>query len=473
MSIQLAFLDAAPARKGGMATVVFAGSVGTIIEWYDFFIYGTAAALVFNTLFFPNIDPLTGTLASLATFSVGFIARPIGGAIFGHFGDRIGRKVMLMITMVIMALATFAVGCLPTYQEIGVWAPILLVMLRFIQGICVGGEWGGASLMVIEHAPAARRGLFGSLVQIGAPLGLVTSSGVFALVTMMPEADFKSWGWRIPFLLSILLLGVGWFVRARVPETPIFEELKRRGAISRNPLIEVIFKNPRSFFVAVGLKISEVSWFYILTVFIVVYATNQLKLPRALLLNAIFIAALVAAIAIPLFGWLSDHIGRRIFYFLGTIFTACFAFPLFWLLSTKDPQIIILTVVVALSLGWGTMFAQESAYFPELFGTRVRYSGASLGFQVSAALGGGFSPIIATALAGYMGGTAGVSMMLILLASITFIATLFAKETKGETLVETARIGFSSVTSNNGGSECVPPRSIPSTNPAIDPSPDR
>jgi MFS transporter, MHS family, shikimate and dehydroshikimate transport protein len=446
VSIQLTFRDTTTERKGGMATVVFAGSVGTIIEWYDFYIYGTAAALVFNTLFFPNIDPLAGTLASLATFSVGFIARPIGGAIFGHFGDRIGRKVMLMITMVIMALATFAVGCLPTYQEIGVWAPILLVMLRFIQGICVGGEWGGASLMVIEHAPAARRGLFGSLVQIGAPLGLVTSSGVFALVTMMPEADFKSWGWRIPFLLSILLLGVGWFVRARVPETPIFEEIKRRGAISRNPFIEAIFKNPRSFLVAVGLKISEVSWFYILTVFIVVYATSQLNLPRALLLNAILIAALVAAIAIPLFGWLSDHIGRRIFYFLGTIFTACFAFPLFWLLSTKDPQIIILTVVVALSLGWGTMFAPESAYFPELFDTRVRYSGASIGFQLSAALGGGFSPIIATALAGYMGGTAGVSMMLILLASITFIATLFAKETKGEALVETARTGLSSVT---------------------------
>jgi MHS family shikimate/dehydroshikimate transporter-like MFS transporter len=433
-------------RKGGMASVVFAGSVGTVIEWYDFFIYGTAAALVFNTLFFPNIDPLAGTLASLATFSVGFIARPVGRAIFGHFGDRIGRKVMLMITMVIMALATFAVGCLPTYKEIGVWAPILLVMLRFIQGVCVGGEWGGASLMVIEHAPAARRGLFGSFVQIGAPLGLVTSSGVFALMTMMPDADFKSWGWRIPFLLSILLLGVGWFVRARVPETPIFEEIKRRGAISRNPPIEAIVKNPHSLLLAVGLKLSEVSWFYILNVFMVVYATSQLNLPRALLLNAIFIAALVAAIAIPLFGWLSDHIGRRIFYFLGTGFTAFFAFPLFWLLGTKDPQVIIPTVVVALSFGWATMFGPESAYFPELFGTRVRYSGASVGFQLSAALGGGFAPVIATALAGYMGGTAGVSMMLILLAAITFIAALFAPETKGETFAETAYTELSAVT---------------------------
>jgi MHS family shikimate/dehydroshikimate transporter-like MFS transporter len=419
-----------------MASVVFAGSIGTIIEWYDFLIYGTAAALVFNTLFFPTIDPLAGTLAALATYSVGFVARPIGGAIFGYFGDRAGRKVMLMITMGIMALGTFAVGCLPTYQQIGVWAPILLVTLRFIQGIGLGGEWGGASIMVVEHAPAGHRGLFGSLVQIGFPLGLVTSSGIFALMTTMPDADFKAWGWRIPFLLSILLLGVGWFVRARVPETPVFEDIKRRGAIAKNPFIEAILQSPRSFLVAVGLKISEVSWVYILTIFIVVYATGQLNLPQTLLLNAILIAALVEVITIPLFGWLSDQVGRRIFYFLGAIFTAAFAFPLFWLLGTKDPPTVVLTVVVALSLGHGTMFGLQSAYFPELFDTRVRYSGASFGFQIAAALGGGFSPIIATALAGYLGGTAGVSMMLILLAAITFVATLFARETKGKSLAD-------------------------------------
>ena len=436
MNAELVIRNATTERKGGMASVVFAGSIGTIIEWYDFLIYGTAAALVFNSLFFPTIDPLAGTLASLATYAVGFVARPIGGAIFGHFGDRIGRKVMLMITMGIMALGTFAVGCLPTYQQIGVWAPTLLVTLRFVQGIGLGGEWGGASLMVVEHAPAARRGLYGSLVQIGFPLGLVTSSGVFALVTQMPNADFQSWGWRIPFLLSILLLGVGWFVRARVPETPVFEEIKRRGDIAKNPFLEAVFKNPRSFMVAVGLKISEVSWVYILTIFIVVYATGQLGLPRTLLLNAIFIAALIEVATIPLFGWLSDRVGRRIFYFLGTIFTAAFAFPLFWLLGTKDPLVVVVTVAVALSFGHGTMFGLQSAYFPELFGTRVRYSGASFGFQTAAALGGGFSPIIATALAGTMGGTGGVSMMLILLALITFAATLCARETKDESLLD-------------------------------------
>jgi MHS family shikimate/dehydroshikimate transporter-like MFS transporter len=422
-------------KKGGMTSIVFAGSVGTIIEWYDFLIYGTAAALVFNTLFFPNVDPLTGTLAALGTYAAGFIARPVGGAIFGHYGDRIGRKAMLMLTMAIMALGTFAVGILPTYEQIGIWAPILLITLRVIQGVGLGGEWGGASLMVLEHAPSRWRGFFGSLVQIGFPLGLVTSSGVFALVSMMPDADFKARGWRVPFLLSIVLLAVGWFVRSHVPETPVFEAIKRRGDISKNPLVEVIFKNPKNFLIAVGLKISEVSWVYILTIFVVVYATSQLSLPKSLLLNAIFIAALVEVITIPLFGYLSDIYGRRVLYFAGTIFTFIFAFPLFWLIQTKDPQIIILAIVAALSFGHGTMFGLQSAYFPELFGTCVRYSGASVGFQVAAALGGGFAPLIATALAGDMGGTAGVSVMLILLALITLTATLFARETKDDSLI--------------------------------------
>lgn len=418
-----------------MGPVVFAGSIGTLIEWYDFLIYGTAAALVFNNLFFPKLDPLTGTLASLATYAVGFFARPVGGVLFGHFGDRIGRKTSLMLTMVVMALGTFVVGLLPTYNQIGIWAPILLVTLRLIQGIGLGGEWGGASLMVLEHAPSHQRGIYGSLVQIGFPLGLVTAYGVFALATsIIPAAVFLSWGWRIPFLLSIVLLGVGWYVRARVAETPLFEDIKRRGDIARNPFFEAIFENPRSFFVAVGLKISEVSWVYILTVFVVVYGTATLGLPRQLLLNAVFIAALVEVITIPLFGWLSDILGRRSLYFLGTIFTVCFAFPLFWLLDAKSPQIIVLVMIVALSFGHGTMFGLQSTYFPELFGTRFRYTGASFGFQLSAAIGGGLSPIVATVLLDYMGGTAGVSILLILLAVVTFVATLFAKETRDESL---------------------------------------
>ena len=425
---------AIPVPKVAMTPIVLAGSIGTIIEWYDFLIYGTAAALVFNTLFFPSLDPLTGTLAALGTYAVGFFARPLGGILFGHYGDRIGRKTMLMITMVVMALGTFCIGLLPTYDQIGIWAPILLVSLRIVQGIGLGGEWGGASLMVLEHAPAGRRGFFGSLVQIGFPLGLVASAGAFALATMLPEADFKAWGWRLPFLASIVLLGVGWFVRARIPETPLFARMKERGDIANSPFMETMRRDWRSFLIAVGLKISEVSWVYILTVFVVVHATKTLGLPRSLLLNAIVIAALIEVITIPFFGWLSDKIGRRPLYFAGTLFTVCFAFPLFWLLDTKDPTTIMIAIAVALSLGHGTMFGLQSTYFPELFGTRNRYTGASFGFQLSAAIGGGLSPILAASLADAMGGTAGVSVLLIALALVTLVATICAPESRADSL---------------------------------------
>jgi MHS family shikimate/dehydroshikimate transporter-like MFS transporter len=424
------------ASKTSMATIAFAGTFGTIIEWYDFLIYGTAAALVFNKLFFPTVDPLTGTLAALATYAVGFVARPVGGALFGYFGDRIGRKSMLLLTMMIMGLGTFLVGLMPTYGQVGILAPVLLVVLRFIQGLALGGEWGGASLMVLEHAPPGKRGFYGSLVQVGFSLGLVTSSGVFALSTMMSEASFLSWGWRVPFLVSIVLVALGVFIRSRIPETPVFEEMKARKDISPNPFFEAVFRNPRPFLVALGLKLSEVSWVYMLTVFVVGYATTKLALPRKLLLDAIFWGALIEVATIPLFGWLCDKIGRRPFYFLGVAFTILFAFPLFTMLDSKDPTQVMLAIIIGLNLGHGLMFAPESAYFPELFGARVRFTGASFGFQASAAIGGGFAPIIATWLAAYMGGTAGVSTMLILLALITLVATLFAHETKDAPLLK-------------------------------------
>lgn len=423
---------AKPHRIGAIA---LAGAIGTIIEWYDFLIYGTAAALVFNKLFFPNVDPRIGTLAALGSFTVGFLARPIGGAIFGHFGDRLGRKSMLMLTMVAMGLSTALIGLLPTYEAIGLWAPLLLVLLRVVQGVALGGEWGGASLMVLEHAPAHRRGFFGSLVQIGFPIGLVLASAVFSGMSSLPDDAFKAWGWRVPFLLSLVLVAVGIFVRARLPETPVFEEIKSRGRIVPSPLIELILRHPRRFLIAIGLKISEVSWVYMLTVFVVVYATGKLGLSKALLLNAISLGALLELVTIPLFGHLSDLYGRRPLYFAGVAFTLLFAFPLFWLIDMKTPEIVVLTVVVALNLGHGLMFAPESTYFPELFGAHLRYTGASAGFQVAAAIGGGFAPIIATALAAYMGGTAGVSIMLILLALITLAAALAARETKNDSLI--------------------------------------
>jgi MFS transporter, MHS family, shikimate and dehydroshikimate transport protein len=261
-------------------SIVFASCLGTIIEWYDFLIYATAAALVFNKAFFPTFDPLAGTLAALGSYAVGFLARPLGGALFGHFGDRLGRKSMLVLTLFIMGLSTFCIGLLPTYASIGVLAPILLILLRVIQGIGLGGEWGGASLMVLEHAPAENRGFYTSFVQIGFPIGLVLATLVFALASKLPDAEFSAYGWRIPFLVSIVLLAIGTFVRSRIPETPVFERLKIRDDLSSNPFGEAVGKNTRTFLIAVGLKLSEVSWVYMLTVFVVVYATTKLGLPN-------------------------------------------------------------------------------------------------------------------------------------------------------------------------------------------------
>jgi MFS transporter, MHS family, shikimate and dehydroshikimate transport protein len=423
-------------QRSTMNSIVFASCIGTIIEWYDFLIYATAATLVFNRAFFPTFDPLASTLAALATYAVGFLARPLGGAVFGHFGDRLGRKSMLVLTLFIMGLSTFLIGLLPTYASIGVLAPVLLIVLRIIQGIGLGGEWGGASLMVLEHAPADRRGFYASFVQIGFPIGLVLASLVFAVVTKLPDDDFASYGWRIPFLISIVLLAVGIFVRRRVPETPVFESLKKRDSLSSNPVGEAVGKNTGTFLVAVGLKISEVSWVYMLTVFVVGYATTKLGLPKPMMLDAVMFAALLELISLPLFGWLSDRIGRRPLFIYGALFTIAFAFPLFWMVESKSTVLIFAAIMIAMNFGHGMMFGPESAYFPELFGSRVRYSGASFGFQVSAALGGGFSPIIATAMVGYFGGTTGVSIMMIVLALITLAAALAARETRGTPLTD-------------------------------------
>jgi MHS family shikimate/dehydroshikimate transporter-like MFS transporter len=326
--------------RSELNSVVFASCIGTIIEWYDFLIYATAAALIFNKAFFPTFDPLAGTLAALGSYAVGFLARPLGGALFGHFGDRLGRKSMLVLTLFIMGLSTFCIGLLPTYASIGVLAPILLILLRIIQGIGLGGEWGGASLMVLEHAPADRRGFYTSFVQIGFPIGLVLATLVFALVAKLSDADFASYGWRIPFLISIVLLAIGIFVRSRVPETPVFEELRSRDGLSKNPVGEVIGRNGKTFLIAVGLKLSEVSWVYMLTVFVVVYATTKLSLPKQLMLDAVMYAALLELVSLPLFGWLADRIGRRPLYILGALFTIAFAFPLFWMIESKSAVLI-------------------------------------------------------------------------------------------------------------------------------------
>lgn len=410
--------------------IVWSSVIGTTVEWYDFLIYGTASALVFNKLFFPSIDPVVGTIAAFGSYAVGFLARPLGGIVFGHFGDKIGRKGMLSLTIMIMGLGTFLIGCLPTYSQIGVWAPILLVTLRLVQGIGIGGEWGGAVLMVVESVPAHRRGFFGSIVQLGYPLGVILSIGAFALAGLMPEAEFLAWGWRLPFLASAFLVGVGLFIRLRLHETPSFQRVKQRAAVAKIPVVEILTEHPRTFLKAVGLKVSEIAYVSIVTVFSISYVTGQLGLPRSVILNGILIAAIIELFTIPVFGWLSDRYGRRTLFVVACLFSIVFAFPLFQLLDTRDPTVITLTVAVALSFGQGIMFGTGAAWMSELFDARLRYSGASLGFQVGAALSGGFTPLIAAALLTWSSGaTWPISVYLIVLACVTLAAAFLSPET--------------------------------------------
>ncbi|MDR4306795.1 MHS family MFS transporter [Chelatococcus sambhunathii] len=413
-----------------MNKIVWASVLGTVVEWYDFLIYGTAAALVFNKLFFPTMDPVAGTIAAFGAYAVGFVARPLGGAIFGHFGDRVGRKAMLTLTMLIMGVGTFLIGCLPTYEQIGIWAPILLVLLRLMQGVGIGGEWGGAVLMVIEHAPEKKRGFYGSLVQVGFPAGVALSTATFLGLTMLPQEDFLSWGWRLPFLFSIVLIGVGLFVRLKLIETPAFAKVKTTETVAKMPVLDVITKHPRTFLTAVGIKVSEVAWVYVLTVFSIVYATGTLGLPRTLILYAILAAAVLEFATLPLFGWMSDRIGRRPMYLGGAIVSALCALVVFPLLETRDPAVVVISIAVIMSLTHATMFGPQAAFMPELFGTRLRYSGASLGCQIAAAISGGFAPVIATGLLAWAGATWPIAVYLVALATITLAATIYATETR-------------------------------------------
>ena len=424
------------ARPAAMKTILWASILGTVVEWYDFLIYGIAAALVFNKLFFPSFAPATGTLAAFGTYAVGFAARPLGGIVFGHFGDRLGRKTMLMLTMMIMGGGTFLIGCLPTFGQIGIWAPLLLIILRFVQGFGLGGEWGGAVLMVVEHAPADRRGLYGSLVQIGFPLGVAASTGIFIPLSSLPSDDFLSWGWRIPFLLSILLVVVGLFVRMRLSETPAFEQMRQAGNVSYRPMLDVFSRVPRTVLIAIGMKISEVAWVYVLTVFSIVYATTKLGLPRTLILNGIIVGALLELITLPLAGALSDRFGRKPIYLAGVVLSIACAFPVFWLLDTRDPVFVVTGLALVMNVTHAIGFGIGASWMPELFGTRVRYTGASLGCQVSAALSGGFAPIIATALLAWTGATWPVSLYLVALGLVAAVAVIAAKETHAEAIDE-------------------------------------
>jgi MFS transporter, MHS family, shikimate and dehydroshikimate transport protein len=409
--------------------VVLASFVGTTIEWYDFFLYGTAAALVFNQLFFTNLEPLAGTMAAFGTYAVGFFARPLGGIVFGHYGDKIGRKSMLVTTLMMMGIATVLIGLLPTYTQIGIWAPILLVLLRFVQGFGVGGEWGGAVLMAVEHSRAGRRGFHASWVQAGVPVGMLLANGVFMLFSRMDEAAFLSWGWRVPFLLGVLLLGVGMFIRLKIMESPVFTQAKAEDPGPKVPILAVIRDHPRNVILAMGARFAENAYFYIFTVLVLSYGSQQLEMDKAGLLNAVMLGSAVQLVAIPAFGALSDKLGRRPVYLGGAFFLLLFAFPFFWLVGTKEPALVIIAVVIGL-IGHSAMYGPQAAFFSELFGTRVRYSGASLGYQLASPLAGGLAPLIATALLGWsMGEPWPVALYLIGMAVITLVSVWLAEET--------------------------------------------
>jgi metabolite-proton symporter len=408
--------------------VALASLVGTTVEWYDFFIYASAAGLVFSQLFFTALDPATALLASFATIGVSFVARPLGGVIAGHLGDRIGRKRMLVATLLIMGLATVGVGLLPTYASIGVAAPILLLVLRLLQGLSAGGEWGGAALMAVEHAPPGRRGFFGTYPQVGVPIGLILANLVFLVVsTSTTKEQFLSWGWRIPFLLSVVLIGVGLFVRARVDESPVFAKLRAQRARRSAPMLTVLRNQPRALLVAIGLFIADNMIGYLLIAFVTSYGTRVLGLPSSTMLAVGIVSAVVWGVAIVWSGAWSDRVGRRRVYLVGTIALLVWSFPFFLLLDTASLPLMLLAVAV-LGVGLGLTYGPQAAAYAELFPVDVRYSGASFAYAIGAVLGGGFAPLIAQALIGATGTSLSVSVYMVVVCLITLAAVLAMRE---------------------------------------------
>jgi len=407
--------------------VLVASLVGSSVEWYDFFLYGTVSSLVFSRLFFPSFDPATGLLLSYASFAIPFFIRPLGGVFFSHIGDRFGRKNTLVATLSLMGGATFCIGLLPGYATLGIWAPVLLVLLRMVQGLGIGGEWGGALLLAVEYAPPKLRGLYGSVPQMGVTIGLLLGTLSMSLMTLLPEDQFLAWGWRIPFLLSAFLVVLGLMIRRGIGETPVFREARSQGRIARVPLFDTLRYQWKSVLVAVGAKVVETAPFYIFSTFIISYGTINLGFDKARVLNAVSAATLVATILIPLMGWLSDRVGRKTLYFAGTAAIIAFSFPYFQLLAFRSVGWLNVATIIGLGILWAPITAVLGTLFSEIFRTGVRYTGVTLGYQMGAALAGGTAPLVATALlqayhqsyapiAVYMMGTGLVSLLAVALA---------------------------------------------------------
>ncbi|WP_405445394.1 MFS transporter [Streptomyces erythrochromogenes] len=425
----------------GIRRVVAASLIGTTIEWYDFFLYGSAAALVFNELFFPDSEPLVGTLLAFLTYAIGFAARPLGGLVFGHYGDKIGRKRLLVLSLLLMGGATFAMGLLPTHASIGVGAPVLLTLLRLVQGFALGGEWGGAVLLVSEHGNDANRGFWASWPQAGAPGGNLLATGVLALLAAVQSDEaFLAWGWRIPFLLSGLLVVIGLWIRISVSESPVFLEAQAKaaqraaaGVEAKPPVTEVFRTNWRGVLTAIGTRLGENISYYVITAFLLVYVTSHLGLPKSDGLNAVLIGSAVHFAAIPAWGALSDRVGRRAVTLIGSVGMIGWAFAFFAMLDSKSFPVIVAAVTVGLLLH-GAMYGPQAAFISEMFATEVRYSGASMGSQLASVIGGALAPIVAVALLNDYDSSVPVSIYLGAAAAVTTLTVLVAKETRGRSL---------------------------------------
>ncbi len=401
-----------------------ASTVGTTIEWYDFFLYGTAAALVFPHVFFPGESTLAGTLASFSTIFVGFAARPVGAAIFGHYGDRIGRKAALIATLSLMGAATALMGVLPGYATIGVWAPILLTLLRIVQGIGVGGEWGGSVLMSMEWGRRKRHGFMASLPQLGVPIGLLLSTGAVKVMNAWVGPDaFDAWGWRVPFLLSVVLIAIGLYVRLQVLETPHFARVRQQNAVVRRPVWEVIRTQPRAIVSSALVRMAEQAPFYLFITFVLTYGTEELSLERGNLLNYTLVAAAVGFVTVPLFGFLSDIFGRRLVYGIGVVAIGLYAFPYYGLLNTRSSGLVLLAIVLSLVFH-DIMYGPQAALISEAFGTGVRYSGAGLGYQLASIIAGGPAPLIAAAILAATGSSTWISLYIVGCAVVSMIGLL-------------------------------------------------
>lgn len=422
---------AAEPKPSSANQVGLASFIGTTIEWYDFFLYGTAAALIFGPLFFPDVSPAIGVIAAFGTYAVGFLARPVGGIVGGHIGDRVGRKRVLVTSLVVMGLATMGIGVLPAHESVGILAPILLLVLRLLQGLAVGAEWGGAAVMSVEFAPVKRRGIYGSLTQMGVSSGMLLATSAFAISRASMSHDaFISWGWRIPFLASGLLVILGLIIRLKLTEPTTFKKLRDDNQTHKMPVMEVLRTERRAVVLTTGMRISQNAVYYIFTVFALVYVKNELGKDSNAGLTAVIVASAIGLISVPLWAALSDKVGRRPVFLFGAVASGLFILPFFMLIDIGNPAIVVIAIVVGMALFHDAMYGPQAAFFAEMFTTRVRYSGASLGYQIGSVLGGGFSPLIATSLLALGGGDPWlVVVYFVILSIITAVCAYLAPET--------------------------------------------